>query len=183
MHRHDHRQDITVRRAQPEDARDLMRVMADPAVQANLLQMPYPNEDGWRQRLVDLNQAGKADLMVLAELGELDGKVVGSAGLHPITAQMRRRHVAHLGISVMAEHHGQGVGSALMAALCDYADQWAQVLRIELTVFADNHAAIALYERFGFAHEGRHKAYALRAGRYDDVLCMARLHPQPPVLR
>jgi putative acetyltransferase len=70
-----------------------------------------------------------------------------------------------------------------MAALIDWADQWAQLLRIELTVFADNDAAIALYRKFGFEHEGTHRAYALRDGVYADVHAMARLHPAPPAIR
>ena len=73
-------------------------------------------------------------------------------------------------------------GSALMAAMCDYADRWAGVLRLELTVFVDNAPAIALYRKFGFEIEGTHRAYALRDGRYADVHAMARLHPDPPAL-
>jgi hypothetical protein len=74
------------------------------------------------------------------------------------------------------------VGQALMTALLDYADNWAQVLRIELTVFHDNQRAIRLYERHGFAPEGRLKAYALRNGVFEDVLAMARLHPKQPLV-
>ena len=87
-----------------------------------------------------------------------------------------------LGISVSPSAQGQGIGNALMAAMLDYADNWAQVLRIELTVFSDNERAIRLYERHGFEHEGRHKAYALRNGVYVDALAMARLHPRQPVV-
>jgi L-phenylalanine/L-methionine N-acetyltransferase len=76
----------------------------------------------------------------------------------------------------------QGVGNALMLALLDYADRWALLLRIELTVYADNARAIALYRRHGFAVEGTHRAYALRDGAFVDALAMARLHPQPPQL-
>jgi len=54
------------------------------------------------------------------------------------------------------------------------------VLRLELTVYADNARAIALYESLGFRHEGRHVGYALRDGHYVDALSMARLHPDPP---
>jgi len=56
-----------------------------------------------------------------------------------------------------------------MQALCDYADHWAQVLRIELSVFTDNERAIRLYRSLGFEHEGTHRCYALRHGRYADV--------------
>jgi putative acetyltransferase len=87
-----------------------------------------------------------------------------------------------LGISVSVAAQRQGVGRALMNSLMDYADNWAQVLRLELNVYADNAAAIRLYERCGFILEGRLRAYALRGGEYVDSLAMARLHPNPPRL-
>ncbi len=85
-----------------------------------------------------------------------------------------------LGIAVASGVQGQGVGTALMKAMCDYADHWAGVLRLELTVFTDNEPAIALYRRFGFEIEGTHRAYAMRDGAYVDPYAMARLHPNPP---
>ncbi len=167
-----------VRRARPGDAAAFARLMAHPDVYTNLLQLPLPSEDLWRKRLETLADLGRTDLQLVAEL---DGHVVGSAGLHP-EAKLRRRHVAMLGISVAPEAQGCGVGKALMQTMCDYADDWAQILRIELTVFTDNARAIALYQRFGFRHEGTHRAYALRGGAYMDVHAMARLHPNPPQL-
>ena len=161
------------------DAADITRLMAHPEVYANLMQLPMPSVDQWRTRL-EGNAAPErsAELHLVAEVG---GRVVGSAGLHP-QSPLRRRHAAMLGISVAADSQGRGVGSALMQAVCDYADGWAQLLRIELTVFVDNRRAIALYERFGFRHEGTHRGYAMRDGAYADVFSMARLHPAPPQL-
>ena len=170
----------TLRRATTRDAEALSRSMGDPAVFPGLMQLPYPNDEQWTTRLADLNTPARSnDLLLVAER---DGQLVGSAGLHP-AVQLRRRHVSMLGISVAAPAQGQGVGTALMQALCDFADGWAQVLRIELTVFSDNARAIRLYEKFGFEHEGTHRAYALRDGVYADVLSMARLHPRPPAVR
>jgi L-phenylalanine/L-methionine N-acetyltransferase len=134
----------------------------------------------WRNRLEAGVPAAGSDPVDLFLVAEIDGTFAGSAGLHP-AARHRRRHVALLGISVATAFHGRGVGRALMQAACDYADGWGHYLRIELTVFTDNAAAIALYQRFGFRIEGTHRAYALREGRYDDVHAMARLHPNPPV--
>ena len=171
---------ITIRRMTTKDAAAVARILGDPEVLPNLMQLPYTSEEIWHQRLVDNNAPGKTDLHLVAER---DGEVVGSAGLHPVGPPTRRRHCALLGISVAHEAQGQGVGTALMQALCDYADQWAQILRIELSVYADNTRAIRLYERFGFVHEGTHRGYALRAGRYVDALSMARLHPNPPSIR
>lgn len=169
--------DLIIRRATTRDAAEFARSMGDSAVYPGLMQLPFPSDEMWQARLADNNSPAKSnDLHLVAER---DGRLCGSAGLH-MTPVLRRRHVGHLGISVSAESHGQGVGTALMAALCDYADQWAQILRIELTVFADNERAVGLYRKFGFVHEGTHRGYAMRHGAYCDVFSMARLHPQQP---
>lgn len=168
---------ITVRRATTKDAAAFARIMGDLEVLPNVLQVPYTSEEVWAQRLADTSAPGKTDLSLVAEIG---GEVIGNAGLHPTGLALRRRHCAGLGICVASTAQGRGVGKALMQALCDYADDWGQILRIELTVFTDNARAIALYRRFGFEVEGTHRGYALRSGRYVDVHSMARLHPSPP---
>ena len=168
---------ITIRRSQVSDAAVLAQIMSHPEVLPGLLQLPHATEEQWRLRLNDNLAPGKTDLPLVAVL---DGEVVGSAGLHPAGVSLRRRHVMSLGMAVEPRSQGRGVGRALMAALVDYADNWAQVLRIELGVFVDNERAIALYKRFGFEIEGRMRGYALRNGRYVDTYAMARLHPNPP---
>jgi putative acetyltransferase len=65
-----------------------------------------------------------------------------------------------------------------MTTACDLADRWLPVLRIELTVYVDNAAALALYAKFGFAREGLLRRYALRDGGYVDAYAMARLRPE-----
>ena len=165
---------ISIRRATPEDASGLAALMADEAVYGNLLQLPHPSEAAWRERLEAKPSNGDIQLLAIAQ-----GQVVASAGLHG-NIHIRRRHAMHLGMAVAGPAQGKGVGSALMAALIDYADRWASVLRIELTVFSDNARAIALYKKFGFVQEGVFRAYGLRDGRYQDTLAMARLHPHPP---
>lgn len=170
---------LTVRRATTQDAAAFARVMGDPAVYPGLMQLPYTSAEQWQARLAELLAPGKADLMLVAERG---GEVLGTVGLHPAHPALRRRHAMVLGLSVLPQARRQGVGAALMQAICDYADGWVQVLRLELTVFVDNAAAIALYRRFGFAVEGTHRAYAMRDGVYVDVHAMARLHPRPPRL-
>jgi putative acetyltransferase len=169
--------DITIRRVRTSDAEGLAQLMSDPEVFGGLLQLPYPSIEGWRTRLAEWDAPGRHDLMLVAEA---DARIVGSAGLHPASPSLRRRHALGMGISVAKEWQRQGVGSRLMAALLDAADRWLGCLRIELQVYTDNVAAIALYRKFGFGHEGTHRAYALRDGRYVDSHAMARLHPDPP---
>jgi putative acetyltransferase len=168
---------LIIRRALVSDAAGLARYMADPEIFGGLLQLPYPTEEAWRTRLTDNGTPGKTDLHLVAER---DGELIGSAGLFPVGPAVRRRHAMTLGISVAVEAQGQGVGQALMAALCDYADNWVGALRIELTVFADNAPARHIYFKCGFVEEGVHRFYALRNGRYADAIAMARMHPKPP---
>jgi L-phenylalanine/L-methionine N-acetyltransferase len=168
---------IVVRRPRADDAAAMVEIMGDPQVLSGLLQLPYPTEAAWRKRIDEMPTGpSTAELFIVAERG---GRVVGNAGVHPI-GHVRRHHAAGIGMAVARDAQGQGVGSALMAAIVDWADNWAQLLRLELTVYTDNQAGLALYRKFGFEAEGTHRAYALRNGVYVDAVCMARLHPTPP---
>lgn len=171
---------VTLRRARPEDAADYAAMMNDPLVYPGVMQLPYTDAAFWRERLAaSVGGPGQAELNLVAVS---EGRVIGSAGLHPAAPHVRRRHVMYLGITVCGPWQGRGVGSLLMAALCEHADRWLGALRLELTVYTDNERAIALYRKHGFEIEGTHRAYVLRDGRFVDAYAMARLHPCPPVL-
>jgi putative acetyltransferase len=173
---------LTLRRVKAADAAAIAEQFADPDVFGGTLQLPFASEEMWTQRIAGMNPpAPGSNELVLAAV--LEDQPVGLAGLHAVGPSVRRRHAMSLGITVAKASQGQGVGQALMTALLDYADNWAQVLRIELTVYHDNARAIRLYERHGFEHEGRLKAYALRHGVFEDVVSMARLHPRQPLVR
>ena len=105
-----------------------------------------------------------------------EGRVVGEAGLSGCP-RPRLKHVGSLGMMVHPEFWGQGVGSALMEAMMDVADNYLMLVRVELEVFTDNQRAIRLYERFGFETEGVRRMAAVRQGRYADLQVMARLRP------
>jgi L-phenylalanine/L-methionine N-acetyltransferase len=163
---------VTIRRAEPDDYEAFYRTYQEREAYRGTLQPPFPSREGWRKRLSEPS----ADLVLFVAC--IDGEVVGNAGLHG-NARERRAHAMSVGLTVRSEHHGKGIGSALMQALCDSADKWMNVIRLELTVFTDNDRAIALYRKFGFEVEGTHKAYALRDGVYADVHAMARIRPKP----
>ena len=82
------------------------------------------------------------------------------------------RHVGRLGMGVRAAWRGQGIGRRLMEATLDGARK-VGIERVELEVYASNTPALRLYERMGFAREGRHARARLLDGVYDDVVTMA----------
>ena len=168
---------LSVRRATVADAEAFAAMLSNPEVFPQLLQMPYGDVEVWRSRLAENAAGAKSDLRLLAVTD--DGEVVGGAGLHPVGVSPRRRHAMCLGMHVQPAWQRQGVGTLLLRSLCDYADGWLGLLRLELEVYVDNHQARALYRRFGFVDEGVHRCHALRDGVYVDSLSMARLNPSP----
>lgn len=102
--------------------------------------------------------------------------IIGSAGL-TVNANHRTRHSGSIGILIHKDYQNKGVGTALMDALIDLADNWLMLVRIELTVFVDNERAIHLYEKFGFEKEGIKHLAGIRNGKYENEYLMARINP------
>lgn len=163
----------TIRRAVLTDADGLTAVYSDPTVIAGTMQLPFASPQLWRDRLI----AADAPLMLVACTTE--GTIVGNAGLHTNARTPRRAHAASIGMGVVEAHQRKGVGSQLMAALLDVADNWYGLARVELSVYTDNVGAIALYKKFGFETEGTFRSYALRDGELVDCYTMARLRVRP----
>jgi RimJ/RimL family protein N-acetyltransferase len=83
-------------------------------------------------------------------------------------------HVGVLGMALVAEHRGRGIGEGLLRATLEAA--WARgMTRIELAVREGNVPAIRLYERLGFDHEGVRRGAHRDGDRSEDVLAMALL--------
>lgn len=166
---------LTIRRATANDAEAFARMYEHVGTYSGTLQLPHPSSELWRERL-DKPADERIALVAL-----VDGNIVGQASLH-MEKNVRRRHAAHIGIGVADPFAGKGIGTALMQELLNLADNWLQLLRLELTVFVDNAGAQALYRKFGFQIEGTHRGYAMRNGELMDVYAMARLHPKQPQL-
>lgn len=160
---------ITIRRTEPSDAEAYHRIFSCPKVIHGTLQLPYPSVEVWRKRLTEVPD-GAFNLSACVE-----NEVVGQLGLHTFPHGPRRRHVGQLGMAIHDDWHGKGVGSALMSAAIDLADNWLNLSRLELEVYTDNEAAIALYKKFGFVTEGTHFRFGYRNGQYVDVYAMARI--------
>jgi putative acetyltransferase len=165
--------DCTIRRARAGDYEAFMRIFEGPKVVWGTLQPPYPSEEAWRKRLAE---PADGYYQLVACVGD---EVVGELGLSTFPHAPRRRHAARLGMSVRDDWQGKGIGSALMQAATDLADQWLNILRMELEVFTDNEPAIRLYKKFRFEVEGTLKWFGYRDGRFVDVYTMARIREAP----
>src|SRR5262245_53584138 len=170
------RSKVDVRAVELSDVEALTRIFVDRNAYSQTLQLPFQSTEVWRKRLAtnDDTQIGL--------VATVAGEVVGNLGLTRLT-RPRRAHVGEIGMAVRDDWQGKGVGSALLEAALDLADNWLGMRRIELHVHADNERAIALYRKFGFELEGTHRAYAIRNGVYVDSLSMARLFEGPRITK
>jgi len=87
------------------------------------------------------------------------------------------RHSGVLGIGVLRNYRGKGVGTALLQATLAAAHARG-LTRIELFVRADNDGAKRLYEKVGFTIEGRLRNHMRRGDIYRDSYVMSLLYDE-----
>jgi L-phenylalanine/L-methionine N-acetyltransferase len=164
----DEKVEIQVRAMNAADWPAMHELWSETGVYRGTLQLPLQSEGVVKKKIENPPEG------IIRLVAEVDGRVVGASTLHP-NHRPRMRHVAGCGVSVYPDYWNQGVGSTLMAAIVDLADNWLNLKRIELEVYVDNVAAIRLYEKFGFVIEGTKRKYAFREGEYVDTHVMARV--------
>lgn len=101
------------------------------------------------------------------------GRVVGWCDILP-EGRPLYAHVGVMGLGVLAEYRGQGIGHALISAAIDAA-RARGFERVELQARGRNARALHLYEKFGFVREGVKRFGARDGDLYDDIICMGRV--------
>ncbi len=105
-------------------------------------------------------------------IAELDGKIVGTAGVDSMGPYDKVKHRAGFGISIDKACWGLGIGRALINACIECAKE-AGYLQLELEVVADNKAAMALYTSSGFTEYGRNpKGFRSRYSGWQETVLM-----------
>lgn len=156
---------ILIRDARPEDAEALLIYLKQIGGETQFLAideegLPLSVEEEQNYlRTLQHSELSK-DLLALSANGE----ILGNAAIKGFTKE-RMKHMASVAVSVKKDHWSQGVGSALMQHMIDFAKtQSIEVITLE--VLSDNQRAIALYEKFGFVKFGHLDKFFKIAGRY-----------------
>ena len=102
----------------------------------------------------------------------VDGVVAGTAGIEAVGAKYKLKHRAELGIAILKEYWGLGIGKALMEACIECAKE-AGYTQLELNVVAENERAVSLYKKMGFVEYGRNpRGFNSRVSGYQEVVYM-----------
>ena len=99
--------------------------------------------------------------------------VVGWCDILPVD-RPTKSHGGVLGVGVLPQHRGRGIGTALIRGTVERA-KTAGLARVELTVRENNTRAISLYEKLGFVHEGLKRNAVRVDGKYENLVCMGLL--------
>jgi RimJ/RimL family protein N-acetyltransferase len=168
-------QQFTIRTAQPDDAAAALTYIRSVAAETEFFVIrpdEFPptieEERTWIQDHLD--HPGK--IILLAESG---GMIIGSVTFE---AGVFRRisHRGNLGLAVVEECLGRGVGTALLQVLLEWAASSPVIDKVCLDVFAINEPAIRLYKKLGFMEEGRRvKDIKRGADDYVDTVMMKSL--------
>lgn len=136
----------------------------------------YPDERGPGLEAMGNRLAGCGESPVNFEVGAFAGeKLAGEFGVAQVRPHIKYSHRAGMGISILRDYWGCGLGSYLMQLAIDQtrANGFEQ---LELGVYSDNSRAIHLYEKFGFERYGiQPRAFKLKDGTYRDEIIMVKM--------
>ena len=135
--------------------------------------LSYPDESGMtaeqEARFLRERTESACEIELLAEV---DGAVVGMAGISRVGQKDKVRHRAVFGVSVDRAYWGLGVGRALTEA-CKACAVSAGYAQLELEVVAENERAVALYKSAGFTEYGRNPlGFRSRVSGWQEILLM-----------
>jgi len=156
------------------DGKGINELRRMPGVFENILGIPSERIKRNEDFLVNMD-VNQHQFVAISKLQSGEEIIIGTAGL-TVNANHRMRHSGSIGIMIHKDYQNKGVGTTLMDALIDVADNWLMLVRIELTVFMDNKRAINLYEKFGFEKEGIKRLSAIRKGKYENEYLMSRIN-------
>ena len=135
--------------------------------------LTYPDEGGMSaaeegRYLQEKTESGNE----IELLAEMEGRIVGTAGIESVGKKEKVRHRAEFGISIDRAYWGLGLGRALTEACIECAKR-AGYAQLELAAAAENKRAVALYESVGFVEYGRNpRGFRSRLTGWQELVLM-----------
>lgn len=144
---------LLIRNAEEYDALEIVDMFKQMGGESENL--TYGNNDyyfneGQEKLFIRTMKERKNSIFIIAII---EGKIVGNLSFGTMQ-RGRLMHRGDMGISVLKEYWGLGIGSALLDYLLKWAEGGGVIKKIELQVRIDNKWAVELYLKRGFVIEG-----------------------------
>jgi L-amino acid N-acyltransferase YncA len=156
--------DIVVEKMTPQDWRAVRAIYLEGIATRNAtFETDAPDWEKW-------DRDHKPDCRLVARNGD---QVIGWAALSPVSGRCVYAGVASLSIYVAEAARGQGVGKALLRVLIEASEQRG-IWTLEMGIFPENTASLALHKSCGFREVGRRERIGRMDGVWRDVIFMER---------
>jgi len=167
---------VVIREADVKDAEGIINVINSVGSEkVYIFTESFPHDVKWEEKYIQEHVKEKKDFLLA--VAEVKGKMVGVCDVHSGSTP-KDRHVAGLGMSVIKDWRGIGIGTAMMIYITDWAKNRGME-KLYLSVFSTNQRAINLYKKFNFQVEGRRKKQYKIEGNYVDEIIMAKFIKNP----
>jgi RimJ/RimL family protein N-acetyltransferase len=164
---------LSIRKATVRDAAEIVRASSQIGGESDNLSFGsgefYFNEDQEKQFINNINDRENCYYIVAI----VDGKIVGSLSFMS-SPRKRLMHRGDLGIAILKDYWGLGIGGCLMDYFFKWVFQNSITRKIDLEVREDNIRAINLYLKYGFKIEGRISRGICVDGKHYDLYCMGK---------
>lgn len=142
---------LVIRLARPADRRAIVENINAVCAEEVYLQSDLfvPTSD-WE---AVLNGKCGEDPRRLLAIVEVKGQVVGHGRVFPAGFGHKDRHVADVGIALLAPYRGLGIGTKMLEYMITWATR-AGYVKLTAAVIASNWRALNLFARFMFVQEG-----------------------------
>lgn len=162
----------TLRNGTERDGEQVLEVFSLTHSETDFM-LTYPDENSFiaaqESDFLKEKTESKNEIEIVAEI---NGKIVGTAGIDAVGGKFKISHRADFGIGILKEYWGLGIGSALTDACIECAKA-AGYLQLELNVVAENKSAVALYEKLGFKEYGRNpQGFRSRTTGFQELIYM-----------
>lgn len=162
---------VRVREAVKEDAPELVAYLNKIGGESDFLTFG-PSEFSVsisdEEAMLEESQITKNKIMILALIGNTVIGCLHFAG----GARARIQHIGEFGVSVLRDYWNQGVGTALVQELIQWAKASNIIRKLNLRVRSDNVRAVYVYEKLGFVEEGLITREFLISGQFYNSIYM-----------
>jgi RimJ/RimL family protein N-acetyltransferase len=166
---------LIIREAESKDASQLLAMMQQADRETDFLVIDEQDLNLSTEALAIEIDYLKKSINNLLLVASMDKKIIGVLSVKA-QEQMRVSHIGEVGISILKDYWGIGIGTMMLEELLIWAKENGVLFRLELDVQTRNERAVHLYQKMGFQIEATMKRGARKEnGEFLDVYKMSLL--------